>query len=575
MADAREIAGIVVENDVRVPMRDGVRLACDIYRPAASGPVPALIQRQPYDKRVAQTYVYDHPAVYARHGYAVVIEDTRGRYASDGVFYPLRLDAEDGYDTIEWCAAQPWCDGKVGSFGFSIPGINQLLAAALKPPHLAAAAAGFYPGGMYEGFTHVGGTFGLAAVMDWALVIAGDAARRHASTRAGDILGAIGAAASCAGKWSPALPLRQMPFLETPDLLPFLKDYLDHPAHDSYWDEWELAPRLPHIEVPCFHVGGWYDSFIPQTIESYEALSAEGRAEHRLLVGPWYHIPWTRQVGAIDFGDEAKNTVSAYERAWFDARLKGDRAALDALPPVRVFVTGENRWHDADAWPLVGLTAERWFLHSGGRANSLSGDGALGRGAPGDEPPDFFVYNPLDPVPSLGGHSCCLPATAPMGPMDQRPVEHRNDVLVYSSPPLDAPLFAAGFVKARLSAATSAADTDFTVKLCDVDADGRSINLFEGVIRGRFRENRKAEVPLEPHRIYDFAIDVGVICHTFRPGHRVRVEVSSSNFPAFDRNPNTGRPIGGEHAFDLTPAQQTVFHDGARPSFIDLPVIRR
>ena len=572
MTDAHEAAGIVVETDVPVRMRDGVRLACDIWRPASGGPVPAIVQRQPYDKCIAQTYVYDHPAVYARHGYAVVIEDSRGRYASEGDFYPLRLDAEDGYDTIEWCAAQPWCNGRVGSFGFSIPGVNQLLAAALQPPHLVAAVPGFYPGGMYEGFTHVGGTFGLAAVMDWALILAGGAARRKDDA---EVLAAIGAAQAVGGRWPAALALKDIPFLETPDLLPFLKDYVDHPAHGAYWEEWELAPRLGRIDVPCLHVSGWYDSFIPQTIAAYEALSAAGRAEHRLIVGPWYHIPWTQQVGAIDFGDDAKNMVSVYERAWFNAWLKDDRRALEALPLVRVFVTGENRWHDADSWPLEGTGSERWYLHSAGRANSLSGDGTLDREAPGDEPPDFFIYNPFDPVPSLGGHSCCLPAIAPMGPMDQRPVEYRNDVLVYSSTPLEAPLFAAGSVTARLSAATSATDTDFTVKLCDVEPDGRSINLFEGVIRGRFRESRKAEVLLEPHRIYEFAIDVGVICHLFRAGHRVRVEVSSSNYPAFDRNPNTGGPIGSEHAFDLEPAHQTVFHDGARPSFIDLPVVRR
>ena len=207
----------------------------------------------------------------------------------------------------------------------------------------------------------------------------------------------------------------------------------------------------------------------------------------------------------------------------------------------------------------------------------MSGDGTLDREPPGDEAPDFFIYNPFDPVPSLGGHSCCLPQTAPMGPMDQRPVEYRNDVLVYSIGAAGRrPCFAAGFVSARLSAATSAADTDFTVKLCDVEPDGRSINLFEGVIRGRFRESRAdAKCRWSPIRVYEFAIDVGVICHVFRAGHRVRVEASSSNYPAFDRNPNTGGTLGAEHAFDLQPAHQTVFHDGARPSFIDLPVIRR
>ena len=231
MTDARDAAGIVVETDVMVRMRDGVHLACDVYRPASGGPVPALVQRQPYDKRVAQTYVYDHPAVYARHGYAVVIEDTRGRHASEGDFYPLRLDAEDGYDTIEWCAAQPWCNGRVGSFGFSIPGVNQLLAAALHPPHLAAAVPGFYPGGMYEGFTHVGGTFGLAAVMDWGLIIAGEAAQRRGDK---EVLSAIGAAQAVGGRWPAALSLRDIPFLETPDLLPFLARTM-----------WTIRPTAP------------------------------------------------------------------------------------------------------------------------------------------------------------------------------------------------------------------------------------------------------------------------------------------------------------------------------------------
>ncbi len=572
MTDAMAAAGVIVERDVAITMRDGVTLRCDVYRPADGAPAPAIVQRQPYDKAVAQVYVYDHPAVYARHGYATVIQDSRGRYASEGTFYPLRRDAEDGYDTIEWCAAQSWCNGKVGSFGFSIPGINQLLAAALKPPHLVTAVPGFYPGGMYEGFTHVGGTFGLAAVMDWGVLIAGEAVKRRGDA---SLLAAVGDAASYGGRWPAAMALRDIPLLVEPDILPFLKDYLEHPDHDSYWDEWELAPRLPDVDIPCLHVSGWYDSFIPQTIEAFQALAADGRTEHRLLVGPWYHIPWTQQVGAIDFGDDAKNIVNQYQRAWLDAWLKDDRRALDALPMVRVFVTGANGWRDYDAWPPPGASSERWYLHSRGRANSLSGDGALDREAPGAEAPDFFIYNPFDPVPSLGGHSCCLPETAPMGALDQRPVEHRNDVLVYSSAPLDQALFAAGFVKARLHAATSARDTDFTVKLCDVHPDGASINLFEGVIRGRYRESRKTAVPLEPDRIYPFDIDVGVICHEFRAGHCVRVEVSSSNYPAFDRNPNTGAPIGAEHAFDLVPASQTVFHDNNHPSFIELPVVRR
>ena len=568
---ASEVAGITVERDVAVDMRDGVTLRCDIYRPADGKPVPALVQRQPYDKILAQAYVYDHPAVYARRGYAVIIQDCRGRFASDGEFYPLRSDDTDGYDTIEWVADQPWCDGQVGSFGFSIPGVNQLLAASEQPPHLVTAAPGFYPGGMYEGFTHVGGAFGLASVMDWAILLAG-----HAAQRKGDesVLPEIGAAAAACGNWPAAVSLRNLPLIGTEGFLPFLMDYVNNPEHGAYWDEWELSLRIPKVNVPCLHVSGWYDSFIPQTLDSYEAFVREGNAEHRLLVGPWYHIPWTQQVGEVDFGDDAKNIVNQYQMAWFDAWLKGDRTALDALPLVRLFVTGENGWRDYDQWPPPGVEHENWYLRSGGRANSLSGDGALSREAPVDDPPDYFVYCPHDPVPSMGGHSCCLPQSAPMGPMDQRPVEYRNDVLVYSSDVLDAPLFVAGAIKATLFAATSARDTDFTVKLCDVHPDGTSLNLFEGIIRGRYRKSRSEEELLEPDRIYEFTVDVGAICHVFQAGHRVRVEVSSSNYPAFDRNSNTGGDIAGEHVFELVNASQTVFHDGPRPSCIVLPVIR-
>lgn len=569
MSNAHQAAGIIVERDVPVKMRDGVMLFCDIHRPDIHEPVPALVQRQPYDKFVAQAYVYDNPAVYARHGYAVLVQDSRGRYQSEGTFYPLRKDDTDGFDTIEWCAEQPWCDGKVGSFGFSIPGVNQLLAAAERPPHLVTAAPAFYPGGMYEGFTHVGGAFGLAAVMDWGVLLAGDAAKRRDDA---SYLAEIGEAAGACGKWSSAVSLRDLPLIRNAKLMPFLRDYVENAEMGDYWREWELAPRIPEVEVPCLHISGWYDTFILQTLQSFEAFEVAGNAEHRLVVGPWYHIPWTQQVGTIDYGDDACNTVNQLQRAWFDAWLKDDRTALDDMPKVRLFVTGENRWHDYDTWPIPGIEDQTWYLHSGGRANSLSGDGVLSPEAPGDEAPDYFIYSPIDPVPSLGGHSCCLPQNTPMGPMDQRAIEYRNDVLVYSSEVLDAPLFVAGEIKAKLWAATSAVDTDFTVKLCDVHPDGTSINLFEGIIRGRFRESRERAVLLKPERIYDFDIDVGVICHVFKPGHRVRVEVSSSNFPAFDRNPNTGGEIGREHVFDLINANQTVFHDSQRPSHIMLPV---
>jgi uncharacterized protein len=563
-------ADVLYERDVPVKMRDGTVLSCDVWRPKSGGPVPALLQRQPYDKRLAQAYVYAHPAWYARQGYGVVVQDSRGRGSSEGDFYPLRGDGEDGLDTIAWCAAQSWCSGKVASFGFSLPGLNQLLAAAEKPPALVTAIPGFYPQGMYDGLTHTGGAFGLAAVLDWALLLAPDAARR---ANRPDLLEEIRHAAGCGGA-APTIALKDIPFLLEPDLMPFLRDYLEHPAFGSYWQEFELGERLSRIDVPCLHLSGWYDSFVTQTLNAYERFTSETSSEHRLLVGPWYHIPWSQQVGAVDFGDAARNLVDEYQLAWLDAWTKGRREALDALPRVRLFVTGSNSWHDADRWPLPGVTAQTWYLRSAGRANSLSGDGVLSPDKPGAvELADYFFYNPTAPVQSIGGHSCCYPQAAPMGPMDQRDVEIRNDVLIYSSPPLERSVWVVGPVKARLFAASSARDTDWVVKICDVAPDGRSLNIQEGVIRARFRNGFDQPDLIEPDSIIEYTIDVGACCHRFEAGHRIRVQVTSSNFPGIDRNPNTGGPIGMEGPFEWIPASQTVFHDATHPSSIALPVM--
>jgi uncharacterized protein len=326
--------------------------------------------------------------------------------------------------------------------------------------------------------------------------------------------------------------------------------------------------------VPCLHLSGWYDSFVTQTLNAYERFTSETSSEHRLLVGPWYHIPWSQQVGAVDFGDAARNMVDEYQLAWLDAWTKGRREALDALPRVRLFVTGSNSWHDADRWPLPGVTAQTWYLRSAGRANSLSGDGVLSPDKPGVvELADYFFYNPTAPVQSIGGHSCCYPQAAPMGPMDQRDVEIRNDVLIYSSPPLERSVWVVGPVKARLFAASSARDTDWVVKICDVAPDGRSLNIQEGVIRARFRNGFDQPDLIEPDSIIEYTIDVGACCHRFEAGHRIRVQVTSSNFPGIDRNPNTGGPIGMEGPFEWIPASQTVFHDATHPSSIALPVM--
>ena len=563
-----DASGIIVENDIGITMRDGITLRANLFKPKTPKQTPTLLLRIPYNKEAAQTYVYAHPAWYASHGYSVVVQDSRGRYASDGEFYPLRHDGEDGYDTIQWCASQAWCNGDVGSYGFSIPGINQLLAAHLTPPALKTAIPAFYPSGMHDGFLYVGGALSFATLAQWATIIAADATSRKKDHNA---LSQVIKADQASGNWHPGTPLAKTPFFYEPDSLPFIADYLSHPSHGSFWEEWDLKPRLENIKIPCLHIGGWYDTFISKTIDNYEFLSTSSQEEQRLLIGPWYHIPWTQQVGSIDFGWEARNIVDDYQIAWLNAQLKGDRKELDALPLVQLFVTGKNEWRSYNNWPLPGISEDLWYLHSGGRANSLSGDGYISQEIPQNEQADFFIYNPETPVESLGGHSCCMPDRAPMGPQDQRPVECRNDVLVYTSHTLETSLFIAGKVIAILYAASSAVDTDFTVKLCDVWPDGTAINITEGIIRARYRESLKSESFIKPNQIYKFTVSAGTVCHCFEPGHSIRVEISSSNFPQYDRNPNNGQALGNDSKMII--ANQTIFHNTANPSHIVLPVV--
>lgn len=316
--NAYDEAGIVVERNVAVRMRDGTKLAVNIHRPAGTGRWPVLLSRHPYNKDVAQTYVYNHPAWYARQGYVVVVEDTRGRFGSEGEFYPMRLDAEDGYDTIAWCAGLPNSSGKVGTFGFSYPGLNQLLAASLRPPNLAAAAPAMYAGsgGFYEGFVYVGGAFALSAVAHWVVILAPDAAKRHGSVAD---LAAIVAADAAVGHWHSGTPLNRIPLLDRPDLMPFFADFLGHPTRAAIWNESDLGSRADTVDVPCLHIAGWYDTFVNQTLACYERLRSRGVSEHRLLIGPWTHIPWNAQIGEVDFGPEAHNVVDSWHLAWFDA----------------------------------------------------------------------------------------------------------------------------------------------------------------------------------------------------------------------------------------------------------------
>jgi putative CocE/NonD family hydrolase len=569
---------IAADKDVPFTMSDGTTLYADIYRPNVQGRFPALLNRVPYNKAAAQAYTYAHPIWYARHGYIVVVQDTRGRWRSEGEFDPFRHEANDGFETVSWVAGLPFCDGRVGLYGYSYCGMNQLLTAARRPPSLRAIAPAFAGSDLYDGWCYQGGAFCLGLNAWWAIFLAQDAARRQGQPE-------LGLRLERAGREMPerywALPLQDVfPSSELRDKAPYYYAWLDHPARDEFWHEVSVQERYDKIEIPALHIGGWYDSFIEGTLRNYIGLSTQGkneqvRANQRLVIGPWYHNPWSSFVGAVDFGPEAASLVDEYQLRWFNYWLKGIDTGLSNKPPVKIFVMGENIWRDEQGWPLVRAREIDYFLHSNGRANSINGDGWLSPSPPSEELPDVYVYDPSDPVPSAGGRSCCVPLISPMGPIDQRLVETRNDVLVYSTQPLERDIEVTGPVTAVLWASSSAEDTDFTVKLVDVYPDGRAINLCDGIVRARFRESLLTPSLIVPNEVYRYEIRVGATSNLFRKGHRIRVEVSSSNFPTYDRNPNTGQWPKDARQCDMQIATQVVYHERKWPSHIRLPIIPR
>lgn len=554
---------MIVDHDVAIPMRDGVVLAADVYRPDSERPVPAVLARTCYDRSFSLTppAALD-PDLAVEAGLALICQDVRGQFGSQGEFYPLAAEGQDGHDTVEWVAAQPWCSGSVVMAGRSYAGAAQWLAAAERPPHLVAISPVVTGSNYYDGWIYQGGAFQLGFNLFWAQLMTAPRMR------------------SSLGDQFRHLPISEPPMLDLDGAARFYRDWLAHPTEDEYWHALGIDRRYDRIEVPAFLIGGWYDVFLAGTLENYRRMRSEGgseraRAQTRLFIGPWAHgstygpYPDQRfeEFGGEDEIDVAQTQISFYRR-----QLDGER---DPRPPVRLFAMGENRWWDEDDWPLARAQEQRWFLHSDGDAAATGG--SLSEDPPGAEPADQYVYDPADPAPTIGGPTS-LPAAfmrTNSGPVDQRRVEARSDVLVYSSAQFERPMGIAGPLEVVLYAATSARDTDFVAKLCDVAPDGTSRILAEGILRARYREGFERAVLVEPERAYDYRIDLVATCNVFLPGHRLRVVVTSSSFPRFDRNPNTGRPLGTDRAEDLVVARQLVFHDADRPSHAVLPVLPR
>lgn len=563
-------AVVVVDRDVMARMSDGVELAADIYRPAAAGRRPVILMRVPYDKRYAQTNTFRHPSWYAAHGYVVVVQDTRGRYASGGDFDPFLTEAQDGHDTVEWAGALPYANGRVGMYGLSYAGATQLQAALLRPPSLRAICPGITSAQFYDGWAYRGGAFALAFNVFWATFLGYADARRAGRADAADELArALGRTLERCEH----LPLRSVPLAGE---APYFADWLAHPTYDDWWRRWSIDEDYGRIDVPALHIGGWYDIFAGGTVRNFRGLrdgagSSDTRRAQRLLMGPWHHE--IQASGSVHGHCSATDgIVDAWQLRWFDQFLRDEDTGVLDEPEANVYLLGAERWHRGP-WPAPDAREQQLFLRSGGSANSRLGDGRLSREAPDGEPPDVFVYDPLSPVPSAGGTSCCVPALTPMGPAAQCEVEMLRDVLVYTSEPLEGPMTVLGEVTATLYVTTSAQDTDFTVKLCDVAPDGRSVNLAQGILRGRYRDGFATPLPLEPFAVHELRVELGPLAAVFAPGHRVRVQVSSSDFPLWDRNLNVYGDLAEMGVCDAQTATQSLLHDAEHPSYVSLWVV--
>jgi putative CocE/NonD family hydrolase len=551
--------------DLAVPMRDGVVLRADAYLPDADDPVPAILSRTPYDRSFPLTPVAAlDPERAVASGFALVCQDVRGQHGSDGRFNPFLSEGDDGYDTVEWVASQPWCNGVVGMSGRSYPAATQWRAALERPAALRAIFPVVVGSDYYDGWLYQGGAFEHGFNLFWVHLMTDPKARgslddhyRH-------------------------LPITDPPLLAESPAGDFYREWLAHPTYDEHWRRLSLRGRYDQVSVPAFNVGGWFDIFLAGTLENFRSLREEGateeaRAGTRLLVGPWAHgsaYGAYPDHGFKEFAPDDRIDLAELQVRFFGRHLAGaDDSDGDA--PVRIFVMGENRWRDAPDWPLPAAVEERWFLHGDGEAAGRGG--SLTREPPGDERPDQYVYDPRDPAPTVGGPTS-LPGRflkTNAGPLDQAKVESRPDVLVYSSAALERPLEVTGPLALVLHAASSAPDTDWVAKLCDVDPEGVSRILAEGVLRARFRRGFEKPELLEPDRPYEFHVDLVATSNVFLPGHRIRLDVTSSSFPRLDRNANSGRPLGQDTDDTLTTARQRVFCDSDRASHLLLPVVPR
>lgn len=578
---------ILIEKNVMVPMRDDVQLATDIYHPAEEGRFPVLLMRLPYNKDMSlmvQGNIDTSRAVQA--GYVVVIQDCRGRFASEGEFTPVVNEANDGADTVAWISEQPWSTGLVGTVGGSYLGFTQWLLAREQPRALRAIAPMITTSDYYEApARHTGGVFELGISMFSSLGMVPEELRRRIRQGKASMeqMGTLMQAMNNVSAQFEHLPLIDRPLLR--EFAPTYFEWLTHPNYDDYWQRLAHKTYYEQITVPALNVGGWYDIFLGPTLENYTGMKQRGgspvaRQHQRLLIGPWSHGAFSGIFPERNYGLMASNDavdLIGVQLRWFDHWLKGLDNGVEQDKPVKLFVMGLDQWREEDDWPLPDTQYRPYYLHSDGHANSAAGDGTLSTEAPSAyEAEDVYLYDPRLPVPTVGGAILMsLAMGIDQGPRDQRGVEAREDVLCYSTPILAQSVEVTGPIELVLFISSSARDTDFTGKLVDVYPDGRAEILTDGILRARYRESFSHPRLMEPGQIYELHLNLWATSNVFKIGHRIRLEVSSSNFPRFDRNTNTGGTIEMETEQDFVQAVNRIYHDAAHPSHLILPIIER
>ena len=559
---------IRVDNRVAIPMRDGVILYADVYRPVGDGRFPVLVSRTPYSTERFPA-AYEAGVYFSRRGYVYVFQDVRGRHESDGRWEPFFDDEKDGYDTVEWAAKQRWSNGKVGMQGGSYLGQNQWRAAQAAPPSLVTIFPSVASTSIYHDWITLNGAWRLSFNFGWGPVRQESRIMQNPGPHTVDGLHAIHY-----DEVQRHLPLDTMQQLVGRNAR-FYNDWLANPDYNDYWKPLNVEEVFNKIAIPVHTFGGWFDIFSQGTLRGYVGMSHKGATElarrgSHIVIGAWGHGS-TRKTGDIDFGPTAHVDEQALELRWYDSRLKGIDNGLDREPPVKLFLMGRNEWVLEHEYPLARTNYRPMYFAGGGKANTDKGDGRLTWDKPsGPSASDRFRYDPNDPTPSVGGNNCCGTPT-PAGPRDQRKIEARQDVLIYTSDVLQDEIEVTGPIKVVLHASSDAVDTDFVARLVDVYPDGTTYNMAEGMLRARYRESLSRPSLLQPGQVYRFEIDLVGTSVAFLKGHRMRVHVTSSHFPQFDRNPNTGAKFGATK--EVRVAQQTVYHDSDRPSHILLPVI--